>query len=128
VSDSFPASLGIDKYTGAPITDFDHVRQCLGTLFSTRIGQRIMRRTYGAQLLGLLGKELTPDVLMRAYMAVVIAVYLWEPRFAVTSASYPGTTPQGMALGQLGIKLNGDYRPNALTGDFTVADTVSVVI
>lgn len=122
------SSLGINRNTGLPITDEAHLRQSLAVIFSTRIGQRIMRRTFGSMVPGLLGKELTPQTLMRLYMAIVIAVYLWEPRFSVTSASYPGTTPAAMSKGQIGIKINGNYMPNALTGDFTIASTISVVV
>jgi uncharacterized protein len=122
------ASLGINRHTGQPLTDFEHVQQSLSVIFTTRIGQRIMRRTFGSMVPGLLGKELTPQTLMRFYMAIVTAVYLWEPRFSVTSASYPGTTPQSLSQGQFGVKINGNYMPNALSGDFTIAAAVSVVI
>lgn len=121
-------SLGINRYTGKPLADFAHLQQSLSVIFTTRIGQRIMRRTFGSMVPGLLGKELTPQTLARFYMAIVIAVYLWEPRFRVTSVTYPGTTPKTMALGQIGIKIIGNYMPNALTGDFTVADQVTVVL
>jgi len=121
-------SVGVNRFTGKPLTDFDHVRQSVGVIFTTRIGERVYRRTFGGALVGLLGKPLTPENLMRAYMALVIGLELWEPRFRVRSLAYPGTTASGMAQGKLGIEILGDYMPNALEGDFTVASSQLVVI
>ena len=121
-------SVGINRHTGKTLTDFDHVRQSIGVIFTTRLSERIYRRTFGGALVALLGQPLTPENLMRAYMALVIGLELWEPRFRVRTFAYPGTTAAGMAQGKLGIEILGDYMPNALEGDFTVASSQLVVI
>jgi phage baseplate assembly protein W len=124
------ASLGINRHTGAVLTDFDHVRQSLGVILTTRLGSRVMRRTFGSAVPALLGQPLTPGDLMRWYMAIVIAVELWEPRFSVTSLSYPANanSPTQLGQGQFGVTIRGDYRPNALSGDFAVAASVTVIL
>ena len=123
-------SLGINRFTGKPLSNWDHVSQSLGVLFSTRLFTRVMLRGYGFAVLGLLGRDLTPDVVMRFYMAIVIAVELWEPRFRVTQLAFPidSNSPSKLQQGQLGIKISGEYRPNALTGDFTPATYQSLTI
>ncbi len=124
------ASTGIDRRTGKPLSDWPHVRQSLGMIFTTRLSQRVLARLFGFAGVGLLGQPLTPGDLMKFYLAVVIAVELWEPRFAVTSLTYPAgdNSATGLGQGRFGVRVVGAYRPNALTGDFTVAATVSVIL
>jgi len=116
-------SLGLNRQTGRPLEGWPHVMQSLGVIFSTRFGDRIMRRVFGSAVPGLLGQNLTPDTLARFYTAIILAVELWEPRFRVRQIAYPASTngADKMAQGKFGFRLFGDYRPNALTGDFTVA-------
>lgn len=123
-------TAGVNRVTGAPLAGFAHVRQSLNVIFTTRLGSRVLRRTFGSAVPKLLGQPLTPDRLMKFYMAIVVAVELWEPRFAVTSVSYPQGENSASQLqqGQFGVTIEGQYMPNALEGDFTVAASVSVVL
>ena len=117
-------TAGINRITGKALAGWRHVQQSLIVIFTTRLGERLMRRLFGFGGLGLLGREnLTPPILLRWYMAVVIAVELWEPRYRVTSISYPSNrnSPGQLAQGQIGVEISGEYMPNALEGDFTVA-------
>ncbi len=121
-------TAGVNAVTGMPLAGWAHVQQSLNVIFTTRIGQRLMRRFFGSAVPALLGQPLTPGQLMRFYMAIVIAVELWEPRFAVTSVSYPQgqNSPSQLGQGQFGILIEGQYMPNALEGDFTVASVMTV--
>jgi uncharacterized protein len=124
-------TAGINRLTGRPLSGWSHVKQSLGVIFTTRLGERLMRRTFGFAGLGLLGRHnLTPQILMRWYMAIVIAVELWEPRYRVTSLSFPTAknSPNGLRQGQIGLRISGEYMPNALEGDFTVASTQSLTL
>ncbi|WP_245423838.1 GPW/gp25 family protein [Methylovirgula sp. 4M-Z18] len=113
---------GINRETGKPLDGWAHVVQSLQVIFSTRIGARIMRRLFGSAVPGLLGKNLEPSTLSAFYSAIIIAVELWEPRFSVRRITYPATqnSTANLAQGIFGFKLEGDYRPRALQGDFTV--------
>jgi phage baseplate assembly protein W len=124
-------TAGINRVTGKPLSGWAHVRQSLGVIFTTRLGEALLKRLFGFAGLGLLGREnLTSAALMRWYMAVVIAVELWEPRYRVTSLKFPASenSPSRMGQGQIGMALNGDYMPNALEGDFTVASQQSFTV
>lgn len=123
-------STGIDRETGRLLSDWDHVVQSLGVIFTTRIGDRVMRRVFGSAVPGLLGRNLTPSTILRFYTAIIIAVDLWEPRFRVREITYPGETNSVGTLqqGRFGFRLYGDYRPGALDGDFTVADSKVVSV
>jgi phage baseplate assembly protein W len=90
-------------------------------IFTTRIGERVMRRNFGSDVPGLLGRPLAPSTLLRFWTAIIIAVELWEPRFRVIQIVYPdnANTPEAARTGGLALQVTGQYRPNALHGDFT---------
>jgi hypothetical protein len=123
-------TAGLNRFTGQPLAGFAHVEQSLGVIFTTRLTSRLMRRTFGSAVPKLLGQPLTSDRLLRFYMAIVIAVELWEPRFKVISLDYPKAQNSASQLqqGRFGVTILGQYMPNALEGDFTVAATVSVIL
>ena len=117
-----PTSTGLNRWTGQPLSDWDHVVQSIEVIFSTPIGSRVMRRTVGSMAPKILGRPLVDSTVLRFFAAIVMAIELWEPRFAVTGIS-PSGTPDGFRKGKLGLGLVGQYRPNALLGDFTPAPT-----
>ena len=114
-------SVGINRQTGQVITDFDHVIQSLGVIFETHFGERCMRRTFGSQMPGMLGKNIVPATILNFVTAAHIAISLWEPRFRLIQATFPGNSAGTIRAGRLGIALYGEYRPNALSGDLTPA-------
>lgn len=114
-------STGIDRETGLPLSDLDHVRQAFRTIFTTRIGSRVMRRTFGALVPDILGRNLAPSTLALFFHAIWIAVDLWEPRLRIVQVLYPApaNTPSRLRLGGLDLAILADYRPYALAGDVT---------
>ena len=116
-----PISTGIDRETGAPLSDLDHVRQSFRVIFGTHFGTRLMRRTFGSGVPGLFGRNLVPATLAVFYQAVSLAVYLWEPRLRILQMSYPAppNTPTLMRLGGIAVAILAEYRPYALAGDTT---------
>ena len=121
-------STGINRFTGRPLSDWPHVVQSILVILSTRIGDRVMRRSFGSAIPGLLGRNLVPATLLRFYTAIAIAIELWEPRFRVRRFEYPDAenSANDLRQGRLGIRMIGDYRPRALSGDMTV-ETVKTV-
>lgn len=116
-----PTSTGIDRDTGLPLSDLDHVRQSFQVIVTTRIGTRVMRRTFGALVPDLLGRNLVPATLSLFFSTIWLAVYLWEPRLDIVQVLYPApqNTPAALRLGHIGIAVLADYRPYALAGDIT---------
>jgi phage baseplate assembly protein W len=109
-------SVGLDATTGGIITGWDHVVQSLADIFATRFGARIMREWYGSFVPNLLGRLITPDEVVPYFAAVTSAIEQWEPRFRVTRIQAVEVTRDG----QLHVFLDGEYRPRAMLGDFTV--------
>lgn len=114
------AGASMDAATGALIEGWADVVQSLRDIFTTDIGTRLLRRTYGALVPRLLGENLTPATVLRFITAVIVAIELWEPRFRVKQIDYPDiNTPERLRLGALSIKITGVYRPRGHLGDET---------
>lgn len=109
---------GIDRRTGQVLSGFAHVEQSLEVIFSTRIGDRVMRRLFGSEVPALLGRNLVPSTLLRFQAAVIVAIELWEPRFAIRKVLWQGA-PEPARLGRIGLHLVGEYRPRGHLGDRT---------
>ncbi len=131
-------TAGINRTTGQVLEGWPHVKQSLGVIITTRLGEMLLARGFGFGGLGLLGQNLTPRALMVWRMALVLSLasrqsvllQLGEPRFRITSLTFPAAdnSPARLEQGQIGLLVSGEYMPNALEGDFTVASPLSFMI
>ena len=110
---------GIDRHTGRPLDNYQSALQSIEVIFSTRIGERIMRRHFGAGLIELLGRATTVALFEAWKLLLAVGIDLWEPRFRVRRVNV-GATVSALRLGQAGIDVEVDWRPRALLGDFTI--------
>lgn len=115
-----PASTGINRYTGAKLSDWPHVQQSVEVIFTTRISSRVMRRSFGAAVPNIFLQNLTVSTFVRLFSAICHGLELWEPRARVVKAVWPAdNTPEKMRLGKIHPIILCQYRPHALLGDFT---------
>lgn len=110
---------GFDRFTGRVIAGWPHVAQSLQVIFTTRLGERAMRRWFGSAVPKLLGENMVPSTVLKFWTAVCIAIDLWEPRYRVTKI-VPFGNPEGMRTGILGFEIEGVYMPRGHLGDLTV--------
>ncbi len=124
-------STGIDRRTGKLLRGWPHVLQSIEVIFTTHIGERVMRRTFGSNVPAILGREnIVTSAIARFFAAIVVAIELWEPRFRVIRIIFPPdeNTPDANRTGRIGMRIVGQYRPNALQGDFTVESVKDFVL
>ncbi len=114
------SSTGVDRWTGLPLSGFAHVVQCVDVIFSTRLGDMVMLRWFGAGLVELLGRRATLRNLALYRTLIALAISTWEPRLSVVAVRADDKTATGVALGRLKFTVLCYYRPNALKGDYTV--------
>ena len=60
-------------------------------------------------------------------MLLAVGIDLWEPRFRVRGV-YIAATPSDVRLGKAGVRIEVDWRPRALAGDFSVDSVRSFTI
>lgn len=110
---------GIDQHTFRLIDNYASALQSVEIIFSTRIGERVMRREFGAGMLEILGRLLTPRTVSVFQLTLAAAIDLWEPRFRVRAVALTGTVDE-IRLGRAGFAIEVDWRPRGHLGDFTV--------
>lgn len=96
---------GLDRETGAVIDGWDHVWQSINVILATPRWSRVMRREFGSDLHELIGKPMTPPIILAVYTATAVALARWEPRFRLTGIEML----HGDGDGTLGLKLYGTY-------------------
>ncbi|MBP1852119.1 GPW/gp25 family protein [Rhizobium halophytocola] len=118
---------GIDRRTGRSIDNLTSAYQGVEVILTTRLSSRVMRREFGAGVVELLGRAVTPSLFTSWMQLVATAIDIWEPRLAVRRIVPSGTVDQ-IRLGQVGILIEADYRPRGHLGDFTVERVVGFTI
>lgn len=110
---------GIDRRTGKVLKDWPYTVQCLDTIATTYIGERVMREYVGSLNPGLLVKEnLTRGPLERWVYALLLTWELWVPMFDVQSWEYISEGDE--RDGGFGIQFFGAHMPNAHLGDYSI--------
>ena len=124
-----PESVGINRQTGQPIHDWDHVAQSIEVILTAPLtylptkrgpepmGEMVMLREFGSEVPELIGRPMISPVILAAYAATANALARWEPRFALTGALLREADEQG----RLSLALRGLYLPRGHLGDFTPA-------
>lgn len=115
---------GMNRRTGRWLVGWEHVQQSLEVIFSTMIGSRIMRRSFGSAVPALLGRPINRATVLRFATAIILAVELWEPRFRIKRITFkrPQNNPENLRLGRLSMTITGEYRPRGHLGDPTPDD------
>lgn len=86
---------GMCRHTGRRLDGWDHIRQSLIVIFTTRIGTRVERRSFGSTVPGILDKPANAETLLDHFVAIAEAIDAFEPRvelngFRLTSADEGG--------------------------------------
>lgn len=124
--DHYNAALGvdIDRETGGTVTGWAHVEQCLGDIFATGFGERVIREWYGSAVPKFFGENLTERTIVKFFAAMASAISQWEPRYSVKKI-----TPQRVDRdGYFVATIDGEYRPLALIGNYTPSGARRVVV
>lgn len=114
--DQYSIGVGFDRETGALISGWDEVVQGIRVIFTTPIGERIHREWFGSLVPAMLGRNITPEMLLRFYVVVGAALDVWEPRFRVVKFKPTDLTREGALF----IDIEGEYMPRAHLGDHTI--------
>ena len=106
--------VGINARTGKLLAGPAHLAQSLGKIWHTRVGTRVMRLAFGADLRSLLSEDLTPAIALLIYNEMVASAARWEPEYQLTQLQLVTLTDGGA----LGIRHGGIYFPEGRFGNF----------
>lgn len=109
----------LDQRTGAVIDNYASALQSVEIIFSTRIGEMVLLREFGAGIIELLGRALTPKTVSAFTLLMAAAIDLWEPRFRVRRVLLTGSVDD-LRSGRAGVSFDVDWRPRAHLGDLSV--------
>lgn len=104
--------IGMDRYTGKPLSGRAHLAQSIGDILSTLPGLRTMLRDYGSALLELVDQPGNGRGIQRIYAAVAIALARWEPRISLTRVGL-SMDAEGKAVIDLEGRSLEDPQPNS---------------
>lgn len=71
---------GMCRHTGRRLDGWDHIKQSLEVLFTTRLGTRLERRPFGSAVPELQDRPTTPETVADYFVAVAEAIDQYEPR------------------------------------------------
>lgn len=109
----------LDQRTGAVIDNYASALQSVEIVFSTRIGEMVLLREFGAGIVEILGRTLTPKTVAAFTLLVAAAIDIWEPRFRVRRVLLTGSV-EDLRTGRAGVAIDVDWRPRAHLGDPSV--------
>jgi phage baseplate assembly protein W len=84
---TFPPTFDRDRGEVILSSDVENIKQSLWILFSTRLGERIMLSTFGADLWPLVFSGLTTTLANEIKWLIGKAVLDWEPRIDLTDVT-----------------------------------------
>ena len=89
---------GMDRHTGGRLGDWAHIAQALGVIFTTRIGTRVERRSFGSGGPELQDAPANPDTILAHFVALATAIDLHEPRVSLEGFGLTGAGADGTAI------------------------------
>lgn len=98
---------GVHFETFKPLSGWDHVAQSLQIIWTTRLDVRVMNLDFGSDHFGLLGEDITPELALRLYDALISAVHTHEPEYRIHSMQLVRLTRDG----GFGVRHSGTYFP-----------------
>lgn len=105
-----------DRHTGAMIDNYASALQSVEMILTTRIGERLMLRHFGAGVVELLGRLMTPALFAAYQILLATAIDVWEPRFRVRGVFVTGSV-DALRQGAAVLRIEVDWMPRGHFGD-----------
>lgn len=120
---------GMDEATGRLVTGWEHAQMVIRRALTTRPGSLVLRRRIGSLLASLQDENMTPELILRVYVAIAEALAPsnpdWgEPGFRLRELKLVGLD----TAGRLGLIVSGDWYPNGHRGDYSAVERVATAL
>ena len=101
-------AVGMNRETGKPLSDADHLRQSIRDVLSTRIGTRTMLCDYGSNIPERVDQPINRSTIAAIRADVINALNIWEPRMRIDRV----VLSEVLASGSITFDLDLTYLPN----------------
>lgn len=115
---------GLDRATGAVLTDWPHCVQSIQDILTTNLNTRVMRLDYGSGDHTLVDRPGNREVIATWYANAVAAILKWEPGYRVTQFTTDGAGNDGHYT----FTLDGLFYPRGHLGDYSLVETQSLTL
>ncbi len=106
---------GMDRTTGAEISDIEDVRQSIADILWTPLGTRVARRDYGSRLPDMIDQPANQSNRTLLYAAIATALRRWEPRVTLKRVAI---VPVDAVQGRFAVQLEGVLTDSAAAQSF----------
>ncbi|OCC25322.1 hypothetical protein MB02_01215 [Croceicoccus estronivorus] len=86
---------GMDRTTGKPLADEQHIAQSITDIVTTPLGTRVERRDYGGPLPELVDAPQNKATQLLLFASITGPVRKWEPRVRLTKVALGALTAAG---------------------------------
>lgn len=107
---------GVNASTGKHVRGYDHLRQSIRDILTTRIGTRVMRRDYGSRLPELVDNPMGERLKTELFAATAEAMVKWEPRFRLEAVYLQSVSEEGKIVLAVEGRILVDDEPVTLEG------------
>lgn len=87
----------MDRLTGAPLPELEHIKQSVAEILLTPTGSRLERRDFGSCIPALIDRPWSRALELQLMAAAVTALARWEPRIRIRSAAVRNPHRDGRA-------------------------------
>lgn len=108
---------GIDRNTGRPLTGWAHVCQSLSVIWTTALGQRVMRLDFGTSLRSWLAEDINTETALGIYDELITSAEAYEPEYRIKELQLLRIVRDGT----LGLRHAGLYYPEGRLGNYSIA-------
>jgi len=112
---------GFHPVTFRPLVGWAHVVRSLGIIWSTRLDTRVMRLEFGSDHFSLLAEDITPDLALRLYDALIGAAHKHEPEYRIKTMQLVKVARDGT----LAVRHGGVYYPEGRFGIYDHAQEMT---
>ena len=107
--------IGMDRYTGLPISGIDHLMQSIEDILTTPIGSRLMRPEYGSSIRRFVDLPVSEGWKSAVQAEAARALKRWEPRLDLTRVQV-----LSVLNGRITFRLSGTYKGDSELLEVTV--------
>ena len=107
--------IGMDRHTGLPISDIDHLMQSIEDILTTPIGSRLMRPEYGSSIRRFVDLPVSEGWKSAVQAEAARALKRWEPRLDLTRVQV-----LSVLNGRITFRLSGTYKGDSELLEVTV--------